>query len=82
MTDKEWKELCEWAKNHSDKICLMGVDGVCHQIGLYFNESENIEFNRYGDVRIKISNTNIFTSIDIVENRTPQQIKAIIENLL
>ncbi len=77
MTDKEWKELCEWAHNYSDKIFLDVVSGVCYGI-----EINHLKFNKYGEFNAEIYNYNMYVNVIIAKNLTSQQIKAIIENLL
>lgn len=75
MTDKEWKELCEWVKSlNCRKVCISNkvFDDGCILVKNIF-------------VRLMISSTGALFSKTydrIADNRTPAQIKAIIENLL
>lgn len=75
MTDKEWKELCEWTKSlHYRKVHVSNkvFDGGCILIKDSF-------------VKLMISNTGALfskTYEKIADNRSSTQIKAIIENLL
>lgn len=73
MTDKEWKELCEWAKNlHRDFIV---VDSNNQYIAI--GEIYGIEFYITDDGNIRGSWGEIMSCY-----RSSKQIKAIIENLL
>lgn len=69
MTDKEWKELCEWAEeNHSNKLTVSG------KYIKFCDDYDELVFDKAGT---------IFAGISIITfRRTPEQIKAIIENLL
>ena len=76
MTDKEWNKLCEWVKSLNSKHCFIDK----------FNGEEKILAGIYGGDYIEITKDGDIIEFDfgtfIAENRTPQQIKAIIENLL
>ena len=77
MTDKEWNELCDWAKGLKSK-------NVCITRKGFSDHSINITIKDYV-VRMRIDNNGWLYSRSyniISENRTPQQIKAIIESLL
>jgi hypothetical protein len=41
-----------------------------------------MQINKYGDLKIHIYNKNINVDVNIADNRTYKQIKAIIKNLL
>lgn len=75
MTDKEWKELCDWAKSlHCRKVRVSNkvFDSGCILVKDTFE-------------RLMISSTGALFSKTydrIAENCTPAQIKAIITNLL
>ena len=82
MTDKEWKELCDWAKQQKYEVKefdindgynieeehLLVEDNYINFRELTFEKDGTIFMNYYQDV--------------ICENRTYEQIKAIITNLL
>ncbi len=82
MTDKEWKELCDWVKslntkhcfidNSDEEVILVGVGDNSPYIfgGGYLEITKNGEVIEYD------------CEIVIAENRTQTQMKAIIENLL
>ncbi len=83
MTDKEFKELCEWAiKNYSDKVRLKGALGVYYGMDIYINNQVIMQVDEYGKLNIYTYNENASVEIRIVGNRTSAQIKSIIENLL
>lgn len=68
MTDKEWKELCDWAESlKNDKIEV--IVNIVIDTG-----TEGLIITQSGDIRTLTD--------DIAYNRTAKQIKAIIENLL
>lgn len=68
MTDKEWKELCDWAESlKNDKIEV--IVNIIVDTG-----TEGLIITQSGDIRTLTD--------DIAYNRTPEQIKVIIENLL
>jgi hypothetical protein len=75
MTDKEWKELCDWAKS------LVKNFNKNYVIALDVYENYFILRKHRGIIEIHCKGL-----IDIgcwkSENRTAKQIKAIIENLL
>ena len=68
MTDKEWKELCEWAKNRSNKLT------VSDDYITFSDDYGELVFDKFGSI---FSGSSIITFC-----RTAKQIKAIIENLL
>lgn len=68
MTDKEWKELCEWAESlKNDKVEV--IENIVIDSG-----SECLIFDKSGNIHC------LFDTV--AYNRTPAQIKSIIENLL
>ena len=73
MTDKEWKELCEWAKNLHRDFIVVDSDNQYIAIG----ETYGIEFYITDDGNIRGSWGEIMSC-----NRTAKQIKVIITNLL
>lgn len=77
-----WKELCEWAYKFSKKITLSGNIEECWIINIYMDENTIFFIEKQG--RIKIHKYFYGTTLEIIiaENRTPTQIKSIIENLL
>ena len=82
MTDKEWKKLYKWAENYSDKVYLKGVLDVCYGIDVYINNQMIMQVDKYGDLKIHTHNKNINVDVNIADNRTAKQIKAIIKNLI
>ena len=81
MTDKEWKELCEWADN-SRKITLSGDDEYVYYIEIFFDETTIIYVNKHGGIRLHKSYNGATSDSVIVWNRTYKQIKNIIANLV
>lgn len=76
MTDKEWKELCEWAKSLNNEDVYVHTNkelSIKEWISVGGYPAENLGFFKNG----LILGENI-----ISENRTPAQMKSIIENLL
>ena len=69
MTDKEWKELCEWIETID---CYKVVGFGFYDLGKY---------TIYKSGRISV-NINKNRELELANKRTPAQIKAIIENLL
>lgn len=76
MTNKEWKELCNWVKSLNTKHCFIDE----------FNEEEVILAGIYGGDYLEITKNGEIIEFDygslIAENRTQKQIKAIIKNLV
>ena len=76
MTDKEWKELCDWVKSLNTKHCFIDK----------FNEEERILAGIYGGDYLEITKDGDIIEFDygslVAENRTQKQIKAIIKNLV
>lgn len=79
MTDKEWKELCDWADNNKFQVLHIG-----DRSNIYVEIDNNRRFVIYNSGAIFMEFKYIDTSMDIfiTRNRTVKQIKAIIENLL
>lgn len=81
MTDKEWKELCDWVKSlNSDKVCLDTYDideDVFSFIKVRTDDfgCEGIDIEKDGRITFCYGGF-------IAKNRTAKQIKAIITNLL
>ena len=75
MTDKEWKELCEWAREKELKYLMVSPLFIGDCIELYIEETNTtIIFYKNGMV-----------SVDgrVIKNNLKQtEIKSIIENLL
>lgn len=77
MTDKEWKELCEWAKNLQNKkvtVSKFTYEPFEEHITLDLPRAEILIFYKSGEI--------LGAEDYIAYNRTPEQIKAIITNLL
>ena len=72
MTDKEWKELCEWVKSLNDNshITILPNKNI-----RFYGMKMNLEFDKDGCIATQ-------EGYLLVVRRTPQQIKSIIENLL
>lgn len=69
MTDKEWKELSKWIET---------ID--CHRVvGFGFYDLEKYTIYKSGKISVNINKNR---TLELANNRTPDQIKAIIENLL
>jgi len=69
MTDKEWKELCEWVKGkYSNKLT------VSDNYITFSDDYGELVFDKFGNI---LTNDSIITF-----RRTPAQMKSIIENLL
>lgn len=81
MTDKEWLELCEWVNLlNSDKVCLETFN-INERVITFIK----VRTDDFGCKGIDIEKDGRITSSyndTITKNRTPAQIKAIIENLL
>lgn len=73
MTDKEWKELCEWAISLNKKDVYITKRNAIEWISVGNCFEETLGFFKDGMV--------IGESI-ISRNRTAKQIKSIIENLI
>jgi len=71
MTDKEWKELCEWAKTLV-KSYVITLD-VYEDYFVLRKHRGIVDIHRKGLIDFGCWKS---------ENRTPAQMKAIIENLL
>lgn len=69
MTNKEWNELCEWIET---------ID--CHRVvGFGFYKLEKYTIYKSGRFSVNINKNR---ELELANNRTPSQIKSIIENLL
>lgn len=74
MTDKEWKELWNYAEKRNVLVRVLNYnikdcDKECFVVGgCFFCKNGNIECSCCSDI--------------LADNRTPAQMKAIIENLL
>lgn len=78
MTDKEFKELCEWAKTLNNENVY---------VAKYEKNSDKTEWISVGNCWFEslkfYKDGKIYGEEDIIsENRTAKQMKAIIENLL
>lgn len=82
MTDKEWKELCEWADKFSRKITLSGDDKYVYYIEIFLEKTTIIRVNSKGGIILHKSNTGSTSESVIIWNRTYKQIKNIIANLV
>ncbi len=73
MTDKEWKELCDWASKQGAFI-------IPTEIMIKF---QAIVIGIFKDGMVVIEHCDINPVYQVIAyNRTPAQIKSIIENLL
>lgn len=79
MTDKEFKELCEWAKKNYPKNIM--TDNY-YYIDMILSNHNILEFNKLGRIDIQKNIGDLAIKFILEDNRTPAQIKAIIENLL
>lgn len=79
MTDKEFKELCEWAKKNYPKNIM--TDNY-YYIDMILSNHNMLEFNKLGRIDIQKNIGDLAIKFILGYNRTPEQIKAIIENLL
>ena len=71
MTDKEWKELCDWVKSLNDNYRITVLSDTVIR---FYGCSKNLEF---------YSNGEIWCDCEcLIGLRTAKQIKAIIESLL
>lgn len=76
MTDKEWKELCEWAKDLQNKKVTVSEF-------TYEPFEEHITLNPRGETLIFYKSGEILGAEDyIAYHRTAKQMKEIITNLL
>lgn len=82
MTNKEWKELCDWAYEYSRKITLSGNTEECWAIDIYMDKNTNFFIEKQGRIRLHKYFCGTTVEIIIVENRSQKQIKAIIKNLV
>ena len=82
MTDKEWKELCDWADKFSRKIILSGDDEYIYYIKIYIDKTTTIYINKHGGMKLYKHCEGSTSESVIIWNRTYKQIKAIIENLV
>lgn len=76
MTDKEWNELCDWVKslkiNRVKAIDYNDKSG--ERLIVFYGAEDDLRFYKDGDIYVNIG--------CLRGRRTPEQIKAIIENLL
>ena len=79
MTDKEFKELCEWAKKNYPKNIM--TDNY-YYIDMILSNHNILEFNKLGRIDIQKNIGDLAIKFILGYNRTQEQIKAIIENLL
>lgn len=82
MIDKEWKELCEWAKNlKTDRVfvCQRTENDIVKYMYITIRDAYTEPLDIYQDGSIYYANG---YDCVIVNNRTPAQLKSIIENLL
>lgn len=79
MTDKEWKELCEWAeKKYPENI----ITDKCYCIDMLLKDHNVLEFTKLGRIVIHKDIGDLSIRFNLEYNRTAKQIKTIIENLL
>ena len=78
MTDKEWNELCDWAKTVSDTV------RIHYDLGEIQIDIRNLTYSIFigGHIFIVYEEAPFFTELRIARGKSSQQIKAIIENLL
>lgn len=74
MTNEEWKDFCEWVKLKGytvdyDYIFSVNVKNIIFYI------------NRKGEIDCSFHTVGMNCTMTLVTNRTPEQLKAIIENL-
>jgi hypothetical protein len=83
MTDKEWKELCEWAEKLGSKRIVVGYNEFVGEKSIYIY-SVGVNFFCSDKIGLVIQQDGSISNgrTYIAKNRTPQQIKSIIENLL
>lgn len=84
MTNKEWKKLCKWAKNlKNNKVLVYGriENNIVKYsyISVGYDYTQPIEIYQNGSIYTTLEYDGLST---IAENRTAQQIKTIIKNLL
>ena len=82
MTDKEWKELCEWVKNlKNDKVyvCKRTENDIVKYMYITIVDAYTEPIDIYSEGEIYFANG---YDCVIARNRTAKQIKAIIKNLL
>lgn len=81
MTDKEWKSLCGWAEK-LDRIEIE-YNKILDERTLYIQSvSDSYLYGRKVGLEISQDGSIYNGRVYIAENRTPKQIKSIIENLL
>lgn len=83
MTDKEWKELCDWAERLDYERIEVEHNEVLDEKTIYIKSvDESYLYGRRVGLEINQDGSIYNGRVYIVENRTPEQIKTIIENLL
>lgn len=83
MTDKEFKELCEWAERLDYDRIEVEHNKVLDERTIYIQSvSDSYLYGRRVGLEINQDGSIYNGRVYIAENRTPAQIKAIIENLL
>ncbi len=79
MTDKEFKELCEWAeKKYPENI----ISDRCFSIDMLLTNHNMLKFNKLGRIDMYKNIGDLSIRFNLEYNRTAKQMKAIIENLL
>ncbi len=82
MTDKEWKEICDWVKSLNSKLCF--IDNSDEEVILVGvgDDSPHIFGGGYLEITKNGEVIEYDCEILIVKNRSQKQIKAIIKNLI
>lgn len=77
MTEKEWKELCEWVKTVSDEVRILNFGEI--QINI-----RNLTYTIFqkGVLAIVYDKEPTYLELLLANNRSDKQIKAIIKNLI
>ena len=79
---KEWEKLYKWAYEYSKKITLSGNMEECWRIDIYIDENTYFFIDKNGNITVHKYFYNTTVDFTILKNRTPQQIKSIIKNLV
>lgn len=79
MTDKEFKELCEWAKKNYPKNIM--TDNY-YYIDMILSNHNILEFNKLGRIDIQKNIGDLAIKFILGYNRTQEQMKEIIKNLV
>ena len=84
MTDKEWKELCDWAEKLDYDRIEVEYNKILDERTIYIKSVDESYLYGHNKVGLVINQDGSISNgrVYIAENRTAKQIKAIIKNLV